>query len=345
MLTTVKKNSRDWFDTFGVDQEDMKVDDLGAIDPPDDKEGNGRKGKGHDSRASGSAENHKKDRYSPIDDVVLETPGRNSAQRHKSKRSVPQKVNLLPQHKRVAVPHAAHKEEPVALGSEQELGGFLNDIHKILATMNTMKQNYKIIGVTSALPQEGSSTLVSLIATLDAGMQSKISHLPALTSEVKHRRDHSNNILLIDTQLHNPSLHKNFGIQNSPGLFDLLNGKVTFDYASQQVSSHLQLIPVGMKPRASFTRMEIKRLSDLLIYARSNYDTVYLDIPSLLRFPEGILLSRLCDAVILVIEARQTRVEVIQDTRRLLERSGVKIMGGILNKRKFYIPNWLYNKL
>jgi len=234
------------------------------------------------------------------------------------------------------------ERDSIVSEKDRELSEFLNDIHKILATINSVRRDQKVIGLTSALPGEGSSTLASILATLAAGMENGTLHASSTSSQLM---DKNKKILLIDTQLHNPTLHKNFGIPSAPGLFDVLQGKISLEHAGHHVSSHLQVLPLGEKRKSSFSKQELLNLIIVLKEAKYLYDTVYIDLPSILQYPEGLSLSRVCDAVILVIKARKTRVEVLQDARRKLERSGVEILGGILNKRRFFIPDWIYNKL
>jgi hypothetical protein len=44
----------------------------------------------------------------------------------------------------------------------------------------------------------------------------------------------------------------------------------------------------------------------------------------------------------MVMQAGEIRWEVIQEARRLLEKAGVEVIGGILNRREYFIPNWIY---
>ncbi len=75
------------------------------------------------------------------------------------------------------------------------------------------------------------------------------------------------------------------------------------------------------------------------------YDFVILDLPSLLDDSSASMLARLADQVILVIEAERVRWQVLKNVCEKLTVAGVVIKGAILNKRKYYIPTWLYRKL
>ncbi len=70
------------------------------------------------------------------------------------------------------------------------------------------------------------------------------------------------------------------------------------------------------------------KLKYYLDVLKTKLEFVLLDIPPLLQYAEGITLSKLCDGLILVIEAGETRWEVVQQAKRLLERANVNLIGG-----------------
>ena len=51
------------------------------------------------------------------------------------------------------------------------------------------------------------------------------------------------------------------------------------------------------------------------------------------------------DGVVIVIEAGKTREQVAVRAKKELEEAGGKVLGVVLNKRKFYIPEWIYKRL
>ena len=51
------------------------------------------------------------------------------------------------------------------------------------------------------------------------------------------------------------------------------------------------------------------------------------------------------DGVVLVIEAGKTREQVAVRAKKELEEAGGKVLGVVLNKRKYHIPEWIYKRL
>ena len=51
------------------------------------------------------------------------------------------------------------------------------------------------------------------------------------------------------------------------------------------------------------------------------------------------------DGVVLVLESGKTRQQVSLEAKKQLEEAGGTILGVVLNKRKYYIPDWIYRRL
>ena len=78
---------------------------------------------------------------------------------------------------------------------------------------------------------------------------------------------------------------------------------------------------------------------------RREHGIVLIDGPAMGTSGEGLWLPEIVDTVLLVIEAeRTTGINAIQ-TRRLIEGAGGKLIGVVLNRRRFVIPGWVYGWL
>lgn len=74
---------------------------------------------------------------------------------------------------------------------------------------------------------------------------------------------------------------------------------------------------------------------------RKEVALVVVDTPPMSRSWDGIVLSRMMDAVILVVAAEATRIPMIEDFRDKLIGQGAPLIGMIFNQRRFYIPKTL----
>jgi Mrp family chromosome partitioning ATPase len=78
---------------------------------------------------------------------------------------------------------------------------------------------------------------------------------------------------------------------------------------------------------------------------RDKFDYVILDAPPVPAFPECLVLCAKVDGVVLVVESGKTRRQVALRARKQVEEVGGKVLGVVLNKRKYYIPEWIYRRL
>jgi uncharacterized protein involved in exopolysaccharide biosynthesis/Mrp family chromosome partitioning ATPase len=74
------------------------------------------------------------------------------------------------------------------------------------------------------------------------------------------------------------------------------------------------------------------------------YGFVVLDMPPLCEGAAAIQLARTMRAVVLVIEAEKTRWQVARNAVEQLRETCVEVAGAVLNKRRFYVPGWLYRR-
>ncbi len=86
-------------------------------------------------------------------------------------------------------------------------------------------------------------------------------------------------------------------------------------------------------------------LEDLQDIWKKEYEFVVMDIPSVFDDTRVATLSKIADEVILVVEAERERWEVVRSAKSILVEANANLVGIILNKRNFYIPNWLYKTL
>ena len=91
--------------------------------------------------------------------------------------------------------------------------------------------------------------------------------------------------------------------------------------------------------------ISISELKFVLSRLQAMYGTVLIDAPGTGSSRDAALLGQLADAAILVVEANNTRKLAARKTKEFLERSGVQLIGTILNNRTFPIPEALYRIL
>ena len=84
-----------------------------------------------------------------------------------------------------------------------------------------------------------------------------------------------------------------------------------------------------------------KRVDEL----REAFDYVLIDTPPLNAYSEGVALGQSADGLVLVLEANSTRRDATARIAERLHSMQVNILGAVLNKRTFPIPDLLYRRL
>ena len=87
------------------------------------------------------------------------------------------------------------------------------------------------------------------------------------------------------------------------------------------------------------------RFGELINQLKEHYDFIVVDCPPLMGTSGAAMLASQCDASVLVVEAGRVRRESIQRCIQNLEATGANLLGVVLNKRKYPIPEFIYNRL
>ena len=153
-------------------------------------------------------------------------------------------------------------------------------------------------------------------------------------------------VFLVDANLRNPTLHSPFQLGQVNGLTDLCLGNTRMeDTMKKTMLDNLWVMTSGVpysNPSAIFGSEAFDALLDQI---KSQADCILFDSPPLDSYDDSIALAAKVDGVVLVIESEKTRREVAHKSKQRLENTGARILGVVLNKRKLYIPNWLYKRL
>jgi len=75
------------------------------------------------------------------------------------------------------------------------------------------------------------------------------------------------------------------------------------------------------------------------------YDWIVVDGPPVLESPDAASLGAVVDGVVLVVQAGRTKRPVLTRSVDLLRRSGGKVLGMVLNRRRLEIPEFIYRRI
>jgi len=155
-------------------------------------------------------------------------------------------------------------------------------------------------------------------------------------------KDYQSKVLLIDANLRRPSLHSVFRIDHIPGLSDCVIKDGRGVSPIKVGPGNLYVIPYGRNHSEPVILFQSKGFDHFLKRMRDSYEYVILDAPPVLSFAECRVLCTKVDGVVLVIESGKTQRPVALSAKKQLEEAGGKLLGVVLNKKKNYIPEFVY---
>lgn len=170
----------------------------------------------------------------------------------------------------------------------------------------------KTITVVSGGAGEGKSTTIINLATIFAQNGSKV--------------------LLVDSDLRRPSLHKRIDKENSPGLTDYLLGKKGFEEVVQSTQqANLDFLPSGKLPSSAMGILNSQQMRDFIKMIRTKYDYVLFDSPPLIGVSDATVLASGVDMTLLVIQYRKYPQSLALRSRQMVEKVGGRLLGVVLN--------------
>lgn len=125
----------------------------------------------------------------------------------------------------------------------------------------------------------------------------------------------------------------------------MANGENPDAYIKKVEPGSLSVVTAGSKLSGPMSLFESDRFDTFLKSMRAVFDYIILDGPPVPSFSEARVLCPKVDGVVLVIEAGKTREQVAVRAKKDLEEAGGKVLGVVLNKRKFQIPGCIYKRL
>jgi capsular exopolysaccharide synthesis family protein len=213
-------------------------------------------------------------------------------------------------------------------------------------------------GIAASLPDELSGYFMSLVGQIELAMPKQSSRVLLLSSSSAGEGTTEVTIGLaltlatamgrktavVDCNVHHPEMHLRFGVPEA-GLGEYLAGKVSLEGAlANTVVPNVHVMPVGrnLVSLVGLGKEEIQRLiSDL----RTKFDYVLIDAAPIGVYPDCAALCDKVDAVILVIRHGDTRREIVKRTKDIIVRAGGRVLGVVLNRRRYPIPEFLYRRL
>jgi polysaccharide biosynthesis transport protein len=173
----------------------------------------------------------------------------------------------------------------------------------------------KVIGMVSALPGEGKTTVAAGFAAFVAKSGGRT--------------------LLIDADLRNPSMTHTLGYPDSKGLLDMVADKAAFDDLVITDTKHkFDFLPAStrIKPSNSSDILNSPAMKQALKAARSDYDYIIVDLPPILPVVDVKAVAHLFDAFVMVVEWGSTSADEVLKAAAASPIVSERLLGAVLNK-------------
>ncbi len=227
-----------------------------------------------------------------------------------------------------------HRDHPggIELSSLQQPDSLPSEYYRTIRTsimFSAAGKPMKCIAVTSAMAQEGKTSIVSNLAVSFSQLNQKV--------------------LLIEADLRRPRLHEIFKVRRIKGMSNYLAGQTPLIEAAQASPiENIWVLPCGPLPPNPAELLNSPKMKDLIDEAKQIFDVVLIDTPPLLAVVDPLIVASTADGVALVVQANKTARKPFARAVEELRRSNARIIGVILNdvrmtRQDFYYRNYYHS--
>jgi Mrp family chromosome partitioning ATPase len=86
-------------------------------------------------------------------------------------------------------------------------------------------------------------------------------------------------------------------------------------------------------------------MREKILNSACEYDFVLVDCPAVNVYEGSASIAALCEGVIMVVQGGRTLRQAAKAAKQLLQRANCNLLGVFINRRKYYIPQFLYDRL
>lgn len=194
---------------------------------------------------------------------------------------------------------------------------------------SSVDDKVKSILVTSSFSGEGKSFVTSNLAVAFAQAGTKV--------------------LIVDCDLRRGRQHNIFHVENLEGLSNLLIDDVEKKYKhyiKKTRYENIYVLPMGIVPPNPSELLASDKNKQLVEILAKNYDLVIYDGVPVGGLTDSIIMADLVDKIVIVSAYKETPIELLNNTKKNLEKFSDKIAGVVLNKypatKDHYYSNYYY---
>ncbi len=211
--------------------------------------------------------------------------------------------------------------EPLLINSKLTDGRFPDSIRSIRSILKSvLKNDKKVIAVTSTVSAEGKTTVCSNIAISFAAMGKKV--------------------LLVDCDLKKPSVLKTLGVTEDELQYSTVTDKYKIAYLEKHKIHAMTFVADGNINEI----VNSGNLTDIFSALRMDYDLIFVDTPPCSVVSDAMFVAQATDGVLYVILQDTVRISKIKTGLDSLMSTDSEILGCILNGAQASVMGYGYYK-
>ena len=179
------------------------------------------------------------------------------------------------------------------------------------------------------------STAIMLTSTTPANGKTFVTANLAITLAQANKR-----VILVDSDIRKPRLHKVFELENTMGLSDYLRNSSDGLYIRKTNIENLSIVTAGTmvnNPSELIGQEKFKKTIEAL---KEKYDYVIIDSSPILMVTDSILVSRVVDATILIAIYNKTRIDDLKSAVRRINYVVGNVAGVVVNRTKVILSQY-----
>jgi capsular exopolysaccharide synthesis family protein len=189
------------------------------------------------------------------------------------------------------------------------------EAYRVLRTnilFSRKNENWNTISVLSGGAGEGKSTTLFNLATVFA--------------------QNGQRVLVVDSDLRRPTLHKYLHVSNTMGLTDFLLKQRSLDEVIQKTKiPTMDFLASGKLPSSSMSILGSVQMKETIQELKRRYDFIFFDSPPLLGVSDASILASAMDIVLQVIQYRRYPQPMTLRAKQMILKVGGNMVGIVLN--------------
>jgi len=170
------------------------------------------------------------------------------------------------------------------------------------------------------------NTIVVVSAGAGEGKSTTTLNLATVFAQAGHR------VLIVDSDLRRPTLHKVLQVSNGIGLTNYLLKQNSLEEVIQRSKvPTLDLMASGKLPSSSMNILGSAQMKEMITELKQRYDYVFFDSPPIMGVSDAAVLASEVDMVIQVIQYRRYPQPMNIRAKQLIEKVGGNLVGIVLN--------------